>query len=182
MFSSSSWLSLLRYTACVLLIGRILVSAQRPGDCIRTGDDVDCIIVDNCSAHITINPSGQDCRAMVESGRSLNDVVCDRLVDAIESLALGHTTPVRTSTCVVVYVYPTESGAPHVIPGLPPGERKRIISTNVMLRGVGGVSSASGRSKRQGRPPPEPVTTTPMLSTPPPATGQPPLVCSSMDT
>ena len=177
----SSWLALMHCIACVLLVDRVSVTAQRPGDCIRLGNDVDCIICNNCSTHITVNPSGgEDCRVMVENGGSLSGMVCDRLVDAIESIALGHTMPLQTSTCVVVYVYPRESGAPHVIPGLAAGDRKRIISTNVMLRGVGSGSSINGRSKRQsgGRPPPEAATTTPppKLSTPPPATGPPPLV------
>lgn len=174
----SGWLTLLCCIACVLLTGRVSVSAQRPGACIKAGNEVDCVLdLDLCSARITINPStGEDCKAMIENERSLNGMVCDRLVDAIESIALGHTGPSPSSSCIVVDVYPTESGAPHVIPGLPTGDQKRIISTNLLLRGVGsGPNSADGRSKRQsgGRttPPPSP------LSTPPPANGQPPLVC-----
>lgn len=180
----SSWLTLLHCIACVLLAERVFVSARRPGACIKEGQDVDCVLDEGqCSSRITINPStGQDCRAMVETGRSLDGTICDRLVDAIESVALGHTAPSPSSSCIVVDVYPMESGAPHIIPALPGGDQRRIISTNLLLRGVGGdPNDAGGRSKRQsgGRDPPGSTTNPPPLSTSPPATGQPPLVCAA---
>ena len=187
MIMSSGWRTLLHCClACVLLAGRLPVSAQRLGSCIRAGNDVDCIL-QQCSSRITINSSaGMDCKTRVENGSSLNGMVCNRLADAIESIALGHTAPSSnsTSSCIVLDVYPTESGAPHLVPGLPVGdqrsEQRRVISTNLVLRGVGdGASSAGGRGKRQsgGRDPPGSTTTPPpTLSTPPPATGQPPRV------
>ena len=181
MIMSSGWRTLLHCClACVLLAGRLSVYAQRLGSCISAGNDVDCIL-QLCSSRITINSSaGVDCKTRVESGRSLNGMVCNRLADAIESIALGHTAPSPISSCIVLDVYPTESGAPHLVPGLPVGDQRRVISTNLVLRGVGdGSSSAGDRGKRQtgGRDPPGSTTTPPpTLSTPPPATGQPPRV------
>ena len=179
MMFSGGRLTLLHCIACVLLAGRVSVSARRPGACIKAGNEVDCVLdLDLCSARITIDPStGEDCKAMVENKRSLNGTVCDRLVDAIESIALGHTGPSPSSSCIVVDIYPTKSGAPHVVPGLPVGDQKRIISTNLLLRGVGGgPNSGGGRSRRQSggstTPPPSPRSTSS-----PPATGQLPLVC-----
>ena len=182
MIMSSGWRALLHCcVACILLAGRLSVSAQRPGSCISAGNDVDCVL-QLCSSRITINPSaGVDCKARVENESSLNGMVCNRLADAIESVALGHTAPSPSGFCVVLDVYPTESGAPHLVPGLPVGDQRRVISTNLLLRGVGGgASSTGGRDKRQsgGRNRPGSTTPPPPLSTSPPATGQPPRVCS----
>ena len=181
---SSRWLTLLRNVVYIMFAASFVVSARRIGDCIKNGGEVECV---TCDALVTVNPStGQDCSEMVRNNRSLNGLVCDRLVDTIESIASGHTSPQRRSdplqSCVAVDVYPMESGAVHVIPGLPVGDQRRIvISTNVVFRGVvGGSTSGGGRSKRQsrGRIPPEPTTTQPPSTSPPPmVAGQPPVVC-----
>ena len=170
-----SRLTPLHFMVYVLLAGRVCVSAQRPGSCIRNGNEVDCIVDESqCSAHVIVSSAtGEDCRPMVENQLTLNSMVCNRLVDVLESIALDHTT---SRSCIVVDIYPTNSGAPHIVPFLPPGDQKRIISANLLLRGVGG--EGDGRSKRQSGGRPGSTSTAPPLSTPPPATtGQPPLVC-----
>ena len=181
---SSCLLTSLRNVVYVVLAASFVASARRIGDCITNGGEVECV---NCGTLVTVDPStGQDCREMVKNNRSLSDLVCDRLVDVVESIASGHTTPPRRAdplqNCVAVDVYPTESGAAHTIPGLPVGDQRRVvISTNIVFRGVVGGSSGGGRSKRQsgGQIPPESTTTRPPSSTaaPPMVAGQPPVVC-----
>lgn len=148
---------------CILSVASAVAQSTRFTACIEE-DGIECV-VNVCDTHITVQPSrGVDCSALNRNNRSLDGTVCNRLVDAIEIIATKGGGGARVSTCIAVDVYPTESGAPHVIPV---GDAStRVISESVVFRGVS-ISEDNGRRRRQaGSRMPPPATTSPPTGPP----------------
>ena len=119
---------------------------QRPTDCL-TDQSVECLV---CSSNITVHPAAElsiDCGPLVENRVSLNGRVCRQLVHAIESIAARHTIP-QPGNCTAVYLYPTVSGEPHVVPAA-----VRVITNSVVMRGVNVSEQDTTRNRRQAMPP-----------------------------
>ena len=166
---------------CVAVVCYLLAAAwprsadaqlQRVTTCLAGQRVEECI---TCSSNITVHPStgrgtGTDCGPLLQSSVSLNGKVCSQLAHAIDSIAAGHTTP-QQGDCIAVYVYPTESGAPYIIPAAP-GNRAKVIASSVVILGVSADEQHNNNMAR-----PATASTTPghqrqpqvcVVSTPPP--------------
>lgn len=148
----------LPWLVCCLVTAICFTSAQRLQLCLLS-ENVDCI---RCSTNVTVDAaSGGDCsRSSGDGGRgatTLHGRVCSRLVDVLESIAARATipqTPIESgvSFCVAVFVYPTESASPHVVPAVPlgaSGAARQIAGSAVVIRGVSMVEADATRNKRQ---------------------------------
>ena len=134
-----------RTAACWMVCALTLLSLsstnaqRRPRWCVLAGESasVECIA---CSTNITVDSSiGRDCSSL---NTSLDRTSCNSLVHVLDSIADGRTAQLPASTgianCIAVFIYPTETGEPHVIPARPlrGSISRNIANQNLVLRGV----------------------------------------------